>query len=51
MSFDNLLTNIQYMFNDFEIKNKLLADAQKIRLILQKIHSPRLTQVKNELWV
>jgi hypothetical protein len=51
MSFEKFLTNMQAMFTGFEDKDKLLTDAQKIRLLFQKVQSPSLTQVKNALQV
>jgi hypothetical protein len=51
MSFKKFLTNMQAMFTGFEDNDKLLIDAQKIRLLFQKVQSPSLTQVKNALQV
>jgi hypothetical protein len=51
MSFEDFLTNMQAMFIGFEDNDKLLTDAQKIRLLFQKVQSPSLTQVKNALQV
>jgi hypothetical protein len=51
MSFKKFLTNMQAMFTGFEDNGELLTDAQKIRLLFQKVHSPSLTQVKNALQV
>jgi hypothetical protein len=51
MSFEKFLTNMQAMFTGFEDNDKLLTDAQKIRLFFQKVQSPSLTQVKNALQV
>jgi hypothetical protein len=51
MSFEKFLTNMQTMFTGFEDNNELLTDAQKIRLLFQKLQSPSLTQVKNALQV
>jgi hypothetical protein len=51
MSFQKVLTNMQAMFTGFEDNNELLTDAQKIRLLFQKLQSPRLTQAKNALQV
>jgi hypothetical protein len=51
MSFEKFLTNMQAMFTGFEDNDELLTDAQKIRLLFQKVQSPSLTQVKNALQV
>jgi hypothetical protein len=51
MSFEKFLTNMQAMFTGFQDNNELLTDAQKIRLLFQKLQSPRLTQAKNALQV
>jgi hypothetical protein len=51
MSFEKFLTNMQAMFTRFEDNGELLTDAQKIRLLFQKVQSPSLTQVKNALQV
>jgi hypothetical protein len=51
MSFEKFPTNMQAMFTGFEDNNELLTDAQKIRLLFQKVQSPSLTQVKNALQV
>jgi hypothetical protein len=51
VSFEKFLTNMQAMFTGFEDKDELLTDAQKIRLLFQKVQSPSLTQVKNALQV
>jgi hypothetical protein len=49
MSFEKFLNNTQAMFTGFEDNNKVLTDAQKIRLLFQKVQSPSLTQVKKAL--
>jgi hypothetical protein len=51
MSFEMFITNMQAMFTGFEDNDELLTDAQKIRLLFQKVQSPSLTQVKNALQV
>jgi hypothetical protein len=51
MSFEKFLTNMQAMFTGFEDNDEILTDAQKIRLLFQKVQSPALTQVKNALKV
>jgi hypothetical protein len=51
MSFEKFLTNMQAMFTGFEDNDELLTDAQKIRLLFQKVQSPSLTKVKNALQV
>jgi hypothetical protein len=51
MSFKTFLTNMQAMFTGFKDNDELLTDAQKIRLLFQKVQSPSLTQVKNALQV
>jgi hypothetical protein len=51
MSFKTFLTNMQAMFTGFEDNNERLTDAQKIRLLFQKVQSPSLTQEKNALQV
>jgi hypothetical protein len=51
MSFEKFLTNMQAMFTGFEDNDEPLTDAQKIRLLFQKVQSPSLTQVKNALQV
>jgi hypothetical protein len=51
MPFEKFLTNMQAMSTGFEDNNELLTDAQKIRLLFQKVQSPSLTQVKNALQV
>ena len=51
MSFEKFLTNMQAMFTGFEDNDEILTNAQKIRLLLQKVQSPSLTQVKNALQV
>ena len=49
--FQKFLTNMQAMFTGFKDNDEILTDAQKIRLLFQKVQSPSLTQVKNALQV
>jgi hypothetical protein len=51
MSFEKFLTNMQAMFTGFEDNDEVLTNAQKIRLLFQKVQSPSLTQVKSALKV
>jgi hypothetical protein len=51
MSFDKFLTSMQSMFAGFEDNGEVLNDAQKIRLLFQKVQAPVLTQVKSALQV
>jgi hypothetical protein len=51
MSFEKFLTNMQAMFTGIEDNDEILTEAQKIRLLFQKVQSPSLIQVKNALQV
>jgi hypothetical protein len=51
MSFEKFLTSMQAMFTGFEDNDEVLTNAQKIRLLFQKVQSPSLTQVKSALKV
>ena len=51
MSFEKFLTSMQAMFTGFEDNDEILTNAQKIRLLFQKVQSPNLTQVKSALKV
>ena len=51
MSFEKFLTSMQAMFTGFEDNEEVLTNAQKIRLLFQKVQSPSLTQVKSALKV
>jgi hypothetical protein len=51
MSFEKFLTNMQAVFTGFDDNDEILTEAQKIRLLFQKVQSPSLTQVKNALQV
>ena len=51
ISFENFLTNIQSMFTGFEDNDEIFTEAQKIRILFQKVQSPILTQFNNEFQV
>jgi hypothetical protein len=51
VSFDKFLTSMQSMFTGFEDNCEVLNDAQKIRLLFQKVQAPVLSQVKSALQV
>ena len=51
MSFEKFLTNMQAMFTGFEDNNEVLTNAQKVRLLFQKVQCSNLTQVKSALQV
>jgi hypothetical protein len=51
MSFEKFLTNMQTMFTGFADNEEILTDAQKIRLLFEKVQSTSLQQVKSSLQV
>jgi hypothetical protein len=51
MSFEKFLTSMQSMFTGFDDNDEVLNNAQKIRLLFQKVQSPNLAQVKSALKV
>ena len=51
MSFDKFLTNMQTTFTGFSENGEILNDSQKIRLLLQMVQNPILTQMKASLQV
>jgi hypothetical protein len=51
MSFEKFLTSMQAMFTGFEDNEEILTNAQKRRLLFQKVQSPSLTQTKAALLV
>ena len=51
MSFEKFLTNMQAMFTGFEDNGEYMTEAQKIRLLFQKVQSPSLNTVKGSLQV
>jgi hypothetical protein len=51
MSFEKFLTNMQAMFTGFADNEEILTDAQKIRLLFEKVQCPSLNQVKSSLQV
>ena len=51
MSFEKFLTSMQAMFTGFEDNDEILTNAQKIRLLFQKVQNPSMNQVKSALKV
>ena len=49
MSFEKFLTNMQAMFAGFDDSGETLTNAQKIRLLFQKVQAPNLQQAKSAL--
>ena len=51
VSFEKFLTSMQAMFTGFEDNGEVLSNAQKIRLLFQKVQNPVLNNVRNALKV
>ena len=51
MSFEKFLINMHTMFIGFSENGDIINDSQKIRLLLQKVQNPILTQIKASLQV
>ena len=51
MSFEKFLTSMQAMFTGFEDNDEILTNAQKIRLLFQKVQATNLQQAKSALKV